>query len=178
MALVSQENVLFAMSLRENIRLGNLDASDQEVEAVAKLAQAHPFIVRLPDGYDTQVGERGVTLSQGQRQRIAIARAALAGAPILLLDEPTTGLDEENRTAVVSALRDLYQQSTVFLVTHDLLYAAQADWVVHVEQGHVHEQGTHEELMRLDKSYAQMYRLQLESRGGSDVVEQESPYAV
>src|SRR6185436_1741693 len=117
---VLQDNVLFAASARENIAYGATAASPADVEAAARLANAHQFISALPQGYDTVLGERGVTLSQGQRQRIAIARAAIRKAPIIILDEPTTGLDMANAKLVSDALDKLCEGRTSFVITHDL----------------------------------------------------------
>ena len=159
-SVVLQENLLFAATVRDNIAYGAADPSQDEVEAAARLANAHEFILLMPEGYDTMIGERGVTLSGGQRQRLAIARAAIRKSPILLLDEPTAGLDEENEQAVSQALDRLALGRTTFMVTHDLVAAASADQIVYVEGGGVHEQGSHQELMALNGRYAAMYNLQ------------------
>ena len=159
-SVVLQENLLFAATIRDNIAYGAPDPSQEQVEAAARLANAHEFIMLTPDGYDTMVGERGVTLSGGQRQRIAIARAAIRQSPILLLDEPTAGLDEENEQAVSQALDRLAIGRTTFMVTHDLVAAADAELIVYVEGGGVREQGSHQELMALNGRYAAMYSLQ------------------
>jgi ATP-binding cassette subfamily B protein len=157
---VLQESLLFAATFEDNIAVSANAASREEIEAAARLANAADFIEHAPQGYATSVGERGVTLSQGQRQRIAIARAALRKSPILLLDEPTMGLDEENHRQVVAALRRLSVGRTTLLVTHDLELAAQADRIVYLDNGHLVEQGTHEELMHMNGRYAAMCRLQ------------------
>jgi ATP-binding cassette subfamily B protein len=136
-----QDALLFASSVRENISYGAPAATEQEVIAAARLASAHDFIASLPQGYDTVLGERGVTLSAGQRQRIAIARAALRRAAIVILDEPTTGLDAESARAVEAALDRLTAGTTTFLITHDLGLAAEADLVVCLDHGRVAEQG-------------------------------------
>ena len=159
-SVVLQDSLLFAATLRENIAYGVAGASDNEIETAARLANAHGFITTLPQGYDTVVGERGATLSGGQRQRIAIARAALRQTPILLLDEPTTGLDNANEQAVAEALRQLCQNRTTFLITHDLHLATPADQILYLEQGQVLEQGTHTELMGRHGAYATLYRMQ------------------
>ena len=164
MSVVLQDTLLFAASIRDNIAYGGAGATQAEIEGAALLANAHNFIMRLPEAYDTVIGERGVTLSAGQRQRIAIARAAIRRSPILLLDEPTTGLDEENERAVVQALNRLATGRTTFLVTHNLMHASQADVVVVLEQGTVREIGTHEELLALGGRYAQLFESQSKER--------------
>jgi ATP-binding cassette subfamily B protein len=159
-SVVLQESLLFAATIRENIAYGIAGGSDGEIEAAARLANAHEFIIALPQGYDTVVGERGATLSGGQRQRIAIARAAMRRTPILILDEPTTGLDNASEQAVVDALRKLSQNRTTFLITHDLHLAPQTDRILYLEQGQVLEQGTHPELMAQNGAYAALFRMQ------------------
>lgn len=133
--LVLQENLLFCGTIHDNIALGRPDASRLDVESAARLAHAHEFIANLPEGYDTWVGERGATLSQGQRQRIAIARAALRKTPLLLFDEPTTGLDSASEHAVVAGLLNLARGRTTVWVTHNLLHAALADHVFMLKDG-------------------------------------------
>ncbi|MCC7373315.1 MAG: ABC transporter ATP-binding protein [Verrucomicrobiales bacterium] len=137
-AVVQQDTGLFAGTVADNIRAGRDGASDADVEAAAVLAQADEFIARLPDGYRTVLGERGVTLSQGQRQRLAVARAALRRSPILLLDEPTAGLDQAGAEAVFQGIRQLAVHSTVILATHFPREAALADQVIHLDHGRVH----------------------------------------
>ncbi len=159
-SVVLQDTVLFASSVRDNIACAAPDASAHDIEAAARLAKAHEFIVALPQGYETIVGERGVTLSQGQRQRIAIARAAVRNAPILLMDEPTTGLDKRNEQGVLQALARLNGDQTRFLITHDLTQAANADLVLYLVEGRIVESGTHAELLRRDGPYAAAYVLQ------------------
>ena len=159
--VVLQDTILFAANVSENIALGAQDVSQEEIETAARLANAHGFISELPQGYDTIVGERGVNLSQGQRQRIAIARAAVRDSRILLLDEPTTALDEQNEREVSAALRRLAQGRTTFLVTHDLRQAESADLVLFFERGQIKECGTHEELLDRKGRYALLYRSQL-----------------
>ena len=139
LGIVLQENVLFAGSIRDNIALGLPKATDEHVEAAARIANAHHFIVELAEGYDTPVGERGATLSQGQRQRIAIARAAIRGASLLLFDEPTTGLDEVNERGVIEGLQNLSRGRTALWVTHNPRHAELADVVVRIESGRVAE---------------------------------------
>jgi ATP-binding cassette, subfamily B, bacterial len=159
-SVLLQDSVLFAVTARENIAFGRTDAPFEEVTEAAKLANAHEFIMQLPEGYETVLGERGVTLSHGQRQRMAIARAAIRNAPILILDEPTTGLDEENERAVIEALARLSKDRTTFLVTHDLQLASNSDLIFYLEEGGIRESGTHSELMDANNRYAALFRLQ------------------
>lgn len=154
--VVLQDTVLFAASVRDNIAYGAPDATDEQIWAAAALANAHEFIEQLPDGYDTVLGERGVTLSGGQRQRISIARAAIRNAPILILDEPSTGLDDENARTVSAALERLAVGHTTFLITHDLRQVSHADQILLIEGGRVVEHGTHGSLMRAGGRYASL----------------------
>lgn len=159
-SVVLQDSLLFAATVRDNIAHASPQATDAEVEAAARLANAHEFIDQFPRKYDTIIGERGATLSHGQRQRLAIARAAIRKAPILILDEPTTGLDEANEREVIAALERLAQGRTTFLVTHDLKLAAKCDAIVYFEGGGIVELGSHHELLRRQGQYAAMYQLQ------------------
>ncbi|MEQ8468502.1 ABC transporter ATP-binding protein [Coleofasciculus sp. E1-EBD-02] len=160
-SIVLQDSVLFATTVRDNIAYGSLGATEDEIIVAAHLANAHDFIMALPQGYDTILGERGATLSGGQRQRIAIARAAVRQASIVILDEPTVGLDNENERAVSEALERLTYNSTTFLITHDLRSATSADQIFYIEKGRILERGTHAELMGLGQRYATLYRLQV-----------------
>jgi len=159
-ALVPQDAVIFATTARENIRFGRLDASDAEVEAAAKAAAAHEFLERLPDGYETFVGERGVMLSGGQKQRIAIARAILRDAPILLLDEATSSLDAESELAVQHAVDELAKDRTTLIIAHRLATVKKADRIVVFEEGRIVAQGTHDDLVAEGGLYARLARLQ------------------
>jgi len=150
-AFVLQDPLLFATTIRENIAFGLPGATEDEIIQAAKKAQAHEFILSQPDGYDTVVGERGVTISAGQKQRIAVARAAISPAPILVLDEPTTGLDDENRTALLDALTALSQGRTTFMITHDRNEAARADLVLYLEKGAVALRGDLETVWPINK---------------------------
>lgn len=158
--IVLQDNTLFSESIAMNIRMGDPDATDAEVLAAAKAANAHEFIAQLPYGYDTLVGERGVKLSGGQQQRIAIARVFLKNPPILIFDEATSSLDLESEQSIQIAMEKLASDRTTFIVAHRLATITHADRIVVVEHGEIQEMGTHEELMRKKGSYYQLYEVQ------------------
>lgn len=159
-ALVSQNVTLFNDSLANNIAYGRFDVSREQVEQAARFAFADEFIRRLPEGYDTRVGENGVLLSGGQRQRIAIARAILKDAPILILDEATSALDSESERYIQVALEQIMQTRTTLVIAHRLSTIKRANKIIVMNQGHVVEQGTHQQLLDLDGHYAQLYRVQ------------------
>ncbi|MGV6812620.1 MAG: ABC transporter transmembrane domain-containing protein [Brevirhabdus sp.] len=160
LALVPQDPVIFAATARENIRFGNPDATDAQVEAAASAAAAHEFLSALPQGYDTYVGERGVMLSGGQKQRIAIARAILRDAPVLLLDEATSALDAESERAVQLAVEEMSRDRTTLIVAHRLATVKKADRILVLEDGRVVAEGTHDSLVAEGGLYARLARLQ------------------
>ena len=162
-ALVPQEAVIFATSVLENVRYARPDASPEEVRQACVAAYADDFIRQLPDGYDAELGERGVRLSGGQRQRIAIARALLADRPILLLDEATSALDAESERLVQAALEKLMANRTTLVIAHRLATVQKADRIVVMDQGRIVETGTHQELVQQDGLYAHLARLQFAS---------------
>ena len=159
-SVVLQEPLLFGSTIRENIRYGRLDASDEEVEAAARAANAHDFVCRLPRGYDTKLGERGALLSGGERQRISVARAFLKDAPILILDEPTSSIDSKTEAVILEALSRLIEGRTTFVVAHRLSTIRDADLILAVEDGRVVEQGTHAELLARGGLYAELHAAQ------------------
>ena len=163
MSVVLQDGLLFSGTVLENIMIGQPEATQEAVEEAARIANAHAFIEQLPQGYQTPVGERGVTLSQGQRQRIAIARAALQNTPILILDEPTTGLDKDNEHKVSQALKRLAQGRTTLYITHRLEAALQADRVALFAQGRILACTTPHELMETNQSFMELFQLQQNS---------------
>lgn len=165
-SFVTQEPLMFRASIAENIALGaGPDVTRERIEAAARLADAHDFIMALPQGYDTPVAERGASLSAGQRQRLAVARAALRPAPVLLLDEPTAGLDSASEAAVARAIDRLSAGRTTVMVTHNLSLAARMDRIVLLGGGGVTEDGTHAQLLSRGGRYARLWRLQRDGRG-------------
>ena len=163
-AYVGQIVHLFRGTIRDNIALGKLGASEAEIVAAAKAAHAHDFIIGFPAGYDTPVGEHGMQLSGGQRQRIAIARALIKDAPIILLDEATASLDSESERHVQEAIAELCKGRTTLVIAHRLSTIMHADSILVVENGLVVESGRHDELLRKGGRYASFYRLQLKEQ--------------
>jgi len=164
-ANVLQETTLFAASVRENIAFGRPDASEEEIIAAARAAQAHSFICEMPNGYDTRVGERGLTLSGGQRQRIAIARALLKDPRILILDDATSSVDTETEQLIQTALQRLMRGRTSFVIAQRLSTLRKADLIIILENGRIAARGTHAELLRTSGLYAEIYHYQLRPQG-------------
>ena len=162
--VVPQETMLFSGSVKDNIRYGRLDATDEEIIEAAKAANAHNFIMNLSDGYETKIGERGITLSGGQRQRIAIARAILKNPRILILDEATSALDTESEEIVQEALDKLMIGRTSFVIAHRLSTIIHADKIIVLENGRVRESGTHQQLMQTGGLYSHLYNIQFSDK--------------
>ncbi|KMY48865.1 ABC transporter ATP-binding protein [Peribacillus loiseleuriae] len=158
--MVLQDNILFSESVKANILMGKPDASDEEVVEAAKAANAHEFIMNLTEGYETKVGERGVKLSGGQKQRVAIARVFLKNPPLLILDEATSALDLESEHLIQEALETLAKERTTFIVAHRLSTITHANRIVLIDQGEIAEIGTHDELMKLQGRYYQLFQVQ------------------
>lgn len=158
--MVQQDNILFSDTVKENILLGRPDATFEEVMEAAKMANAHDFIMNLPNGYDTEVGERGVKLSGGQKQRLSIARIFLNNPPILILDEATSALDLESEAIIQEALETLSHDRTTLIVAHRLSTITHADKIIVVENGNIVEEGNHESLMRQKGAYHRLYNIQ------------------
>ena len=159
-ALVSQDPILFDLSIKENISYGKKDASEEEIINAAKLASAHEFILKLPNGYETMIGEKGFSLSGGQKQRLSIARAFIKNAPILLLDEATSSLDSESENAVQKAISILMKDRTTLVIAHRLSTIENADKIIVLNDGNIEETGTHNQLIKSDGLYKKLYERQ------------------
>jgi ABC-type multidrug transport system fused ATPase/permease subunit len=168
-SVVMQDTLLFAATIAENIAYGDLEADDARIEAAARAAGAHEFILGLPGAYDTMVGEGGRGLSGGERQRIAIARAFLRDSPILILDEPTAAVDSRTEAAIIDALHRLMVGRTTFIIAHRLSTVRQASRILVLERGHVADLGTHDELLSRGGLYRRLYDLQVGA--GADATE-------
>jgi subfamily B ATP-binding cassette protein MsbA len=175
--IVTQDTILFNDTVRNNIAYGQPQVPQKDVEAAARAALAHDFIVALPAGYDTVIGERGVRLSGGERQRLAIARALLKDAPVLILDEATSALDSESEALVQSALHNLMSGRTVFVIAHRLSTVRRADRIVVIENGTIADVGRHEELMTRLGTYRRLYELQFANADShkDDLLKNDSP---
>jgi ABC-type multidrug transport system fused ATPase/permease subunit len=176
-SIVLQEPLLFSGTIYENIRYGRLEATEEEIFEAARNANAHEFISKLPKGYKTTVGERGVQLSGGERQRISVARAFLKGAPILILDEPTSSIDSKTEAVILDALDKLMAGRTTFMVAHRLSTIRNADRILVINGGELVEQGTHDELLEVGGLYRQLYdmqsaRIRRKIESASDVTEE------
>ena len=173
--IVLQETTLFAATIRENIAFGRADAAQAEIEAAAKAAQAHEFIMQLPDGYDTPVGERGVTLSGGQKQRLALARVMVLDPHILILDDATASVDAETEHQIQMALERVMQGRTSFVIAHRMSTVRTADLILVLESGRIHARGTHAELLEISPLYRDIYTRQLAPMGDAQTPDNQTP---
>lgn len=164
-SVVLQEPLLFSGTIAENIRYGSLEASDEEIEAAARAANCHDFITRLPDGYETVLGERGAHVSGGERQRICVARAFLRDAPILILDEPTSSIDSKTEDVILDSLEELMEGRTSFMIAHRLSTVRHADQILVMQDGRIVERGVHEELVDRGGVYTELHKAQTRERG-------------
>jgi ABC-type multidrug transport system fused ATPase/permease subunit len=163
-SVVLQEPLLFSGTIAENIRYGSLDGTHEQIEAAARAANAHDFVSRLPDGYETVLGEGGSHISGGERQRICVARAFLKDAPILILDEPTSSIDSKTEAVVLDSLDELMEGRTSFIIAHRLSTVRHADQILVMNEGRIVERGTHEELLRTGAVYHQLHEAQTRER--------------
>jgi len=167
-AIVTQQTILFNDSVKNNIAYGDIKRTDEEIIAAAKAANAHSFIMRLPQGYDSNIGELGTKLSGGEKQRISIARALLKDAPILILDEATSSLDTEAEIEVQEALDNLMEGRTTLVIAHRLSTIRNADRIITLVNGEIVEEGTHETLLAKKGEYYRLYNLQFKDEGNGN----------
>jgi len=160
MGYVGQDNFLFDGTIEENVRYGQFDASHEDVVEACKLAEAHEFIENMPEGYDTDIGERGVKLSGGQRQRVAVARTILQRPEILIFDEATSAVDTETEMLIQRSIDELAADRTTFVIAHRLSTVRDADTILVIDQGEIVERGTHDDLLGEDGLYANLWRVQ------------------
>ena len=164
-SMVFQDNFLFTGTIRENIMMGNLNATEEQLNQVIEYAHLQEMLAEMPDGIDTELGERGTSLSGGQRQRVAIARAMIKDAPIIILDEATSALDNESEAIVQKALDNLMSNKTVFVIAHRLSTIKNADRIIVIKDGELIEQGSHDELMQLENGeYKHLYEMQFKNQ--------------
>jgi ATP-binding cassette subfamily B protein len=176
--IVPQDTVLFNESIYYNIQYARPDATREEIEQAARMASIHDFIASLPQGYDTVVGERGLKLSGGEKQRVAIARVILKNPPILIFDEATSSLDSRSEQAILQALQDVAQQHTTLVIAHRLSTIIDADQILVMEEGRIIEQGNHQALLQANGVYAQMWALQQEEQAAEALLEGIEPAPV
>jgi ABC-type multidrug transport system fused ATPase/permease subunit len=169
LGFVMQDTILFATTIRENITFGRPEATEAEIIQAARDAQAHDFIMAMPEGYDTPVGERGVTLSGGQKQRLAIARALITDPRILILDDATASVDTNTERLIQKALDRLMEGRTTFVIAHRLSTVQRADQIILLEDGEISALGTHESLLNSSSLYRQVYELQIQPESGEMV---------
>jgi len=168
--VVPQDTVLFNDTIAYNIKYGRVNATDEEMYEAARMAQIHDFILGLPDGYQTKVGERGLRLSGGEKQRVAIARSILKNPPIMVFDEATSALDTKTEHRIQAALNEVSKGRTTLVVAHRLSTIIDADQIIVLKEGTIVERGTHTELLRLGGEYAEMWNQQLESNRAGELV--------
>lgn len=161
MGIVPQDTILFSGTIKDNIRWGKEDATDEEIIEAARVAQAHEFIMSFPEGYDTQLGQRGVNLSGGQKQRIAIARAIIKKPPILILDDSTSAVDVVTEQRIQKALKEFIRGSTIFIIAQRISSVMDADKILVLNEGRIEAEGTHEELLKSSPLYQDIYNSQL-----------------
>ena len=172
-AFVFQDNFLFAGTIRQNILFGKEDATEEEIQLALKSAYLDEFVQSLPNGLDTEIGERGVTLSGGQKQRLAIARAIIRNAPLVILDEATSALDNRSEKVVQKALDELMKGRTTLVIAHRLSTVRDADVIMVINDGQIVEKGSHDELLQQNGAYAMLYNSQFKMLEGQEHQEQE-----